>query len=164
MGPRRRRRRSRRAAIPVHAAAVAKRADRSRRTAYYEGADAASIAASLAAAFPNGAPPGRRARTLGDVPKGGCVRGDDGLGEVDNDNSAWRVSDESRRRWDLPPEVYAAIQTNRASRVGENASFTDDGDLGLGDFDRADLLAGEGRAVANGKTRWDPGRRFDWTT
>ena len=110
----------------VHAAAVAAGADSVPKGAYYEGADAASIAASLAAAFPNGAPPGRRARTpRGTYPGGGAFAGTWWAGEVDNDNSAWRVSDESWRRWDLPPEVYAAIQTNRASRVGENASFTD---------------------------------------
>ena len=110
----------------VHAAAVAAGADGVPKGAYYEGADAASIAASLAAAFPNGAPPGTQgAYPSGTYPGGGAFAGTWWAGEVDNDNSAWRVSDESWRRWDLPPEVYAAIQTNRASRVGENASFTD---------------------------------------
>ena len=126
LGTRRRREVPSRGDPFVHAAAVAAGADSVPKGAYYEGADAASIAASLAAAFPNGAPPGTQgAYPSGTYPGGGAFAGTWWAGEVDNDNSAWRVSDESRRRWDLPPEVYAAIQTNRASRVGENASFTD---------------------------------------
>ena len=134
--------------------------------AYYEGADAASIAASLAAAFPNGAPRDAGARTPRGRTRGVArSRGTWWAGEVDNDNSAWRVSDESRRRWDLPPEVYAAIQTNRASRVGENASFTD---LAWCLASLTEILIRadyyETPRVPTGNTRWDPGRRFDWTT
>ena len=112
----------------VHAAAVAAGADTTggAEGAYYRGADAESIAASLAASFPNGAPPGTQgAYPSGTHPGGGAFAGTWWAGEVDNDNSLWRASDDSRRRWDVLPEVYAAIQTNRASRVGRNASFTD---------------------------------------
>ena len=33
--------------------------------------------------------------------------------------------DALRRRWDVLPEVYAAINANRADRVGTNATFTE---------------------------------------
>ena len=33
--------------------------------------------------------------------------------------------DALRRRWDVLPEVYAAINANRADRVGTSATFTE---------------------------------------
>lgn len=76
-----------------------------------------------------GMPPGAQgAYPGGTYPGGGGLAGTWWKSEVDNDNHGskrWLDAAKLRARWDVLPEVYEAININRASRVGKNASFSD---------------------------------------
>ena len=64
----------------------------------------------------------------GTYPGGGGFAGTWWNGEVDNGNDAQSRHVDAKKllaRWDVLPEVYEAINRNRASREGANASFSD---------------------------------------
>jgi hypothetical protein len=76
-----------------------------------------------------GMPPGAQgAYPGGTYPGGGGLAGSWWNSDVDNYNDGSSRSLDTRKllaRWDVLPEVYEAININRASRVGKPASFSD---------------------------------------